>query len=171
MSTEITNRVSDSGLIEINLEEYYPQGERVVFDMKDHLFQGLVLKEKDFREFVKNEAWNKYKDKYVAILCSADAIVPTWAYMLVAIALESYAKGFVFGDLKTLETSLFLNVIAKIDPEKYRDKKIVVKGCGDVPVPESAYVELTRVLTPVVQSLMFGEPCSTVPLMKRSVQK
>ncbi len=171
MEEKIDNRVSGSGLIEINLEEYYPQGERAVFDMKEHLFQGLVLKEKDFREFVKNEAWNKYKDKYVAILCSADAIVPTWAYMLVAIALGPFAKGFVFGDLRTLETSLFIIAIGKMDPEKYRDKKVVVKGCGDVPVPESAYVELTRVLSPVVQSLMFGEPCSTVPLMKRPAQK
>src|SRR5687768_434756 len=117
---EIVNRVAESGLIEINLEDYYPTGERVLIDVKDNLFQGLILKEKDFREFVKNENWSKYQDKFVAVTCSADAIVPTWAYMLVATALQPFAKKFVFGDQKTLETVLFLEALSKINPEEYR---------------------------------------------------
>ena len=169
MEEEIKNRVADSGLTEINLEDFYSKGERILIDVKDNLFQGLILKEKDFREFVKNENWEKYKDKFVAITCSADAIIPTWAYMLIATSLQPFAKKFVFGDLKTLETVLFLESLSKINPEEYLDKKLVIKGCGNLPVPESAYVELTRMLTPVAKSIMFGEPCSTVPVMKRKV--
>lgn len=167
MEKEIANRVEQSGLTEINLEDYYPKGDRVVIDVKENLFQGLILKEKDFREFVKNENWSKYKDKFVAITCSADAIVPTWAYMILSTSLQPFAKHLVFGDLKTLETFLFTQALSKINPEDFRDKKIVIKGCGDIPVSESAYVELTRILTPVAKSIMYGEPCSTVPVMKR----
>ncbi len=164
---EIVNKVAESGLLEINLEDYYPKGERVLLDIKEHLFQGLILKEKDFREFVKKEDWGKYKDKFVAITCSADAIVPTWAYMLLSTSIQPFAKMLVFGDLKTLETVLFSQALAKINPEEFRDKKAVIKGCGNLPVPESAYVELTRILTPVAKSIMYGEPCSTVPVMKK----
>lgn len=164
---KIINKVAESGLIEINLEDYYPQGERVQIDVKENLFQGLVLKEKDFREFVKNEEWKKYQDKFVAITCSADAIVPTWAYMLIATSLQPFAKKFAFGDLKTLETILFNEALVKINPEEFRDKKLVIKGCGNLPVPESAYVEVTRILTPIAKSIMFGEPCSTVPVYKK----
>lgn len=167
MEEEIKNRVADSRLTEINLEDFYPKGERVLIDVKENLFKGLILKEKDFREFVKNEDWKKYQDKFVAITCSADAIVPTWAYMLIASALQPFAKKFVFGDLKTLETVLFNEALSKINPEEFRDKKMIVKGCGNIPVPESAYVELTRILTPVAKSLMFGEACSTVPIYKQ----
>ena len=167
MEKEIINKVAESGLLEINLEDYYPKGERVLLDIKEHLFQGLILKEKDFREFVKTESWNKYKDKFVAITCSADAIVPTWAYMLLSTSIQPFAKNVVFGDLKTLETVLFTQALSKINPEDFRDKKAVIKGCGNLPVPESAYVELTRILTPVAKSIMYGEPCSTVPVMKR----
>ncbi len=164
---EIINRVAESGLIEINLEDFYPKGERILIDVKDNLFQGLILKEKDFREFVKNNDWGRYKDKFVAITCSADAIVPTWAYMLIATSLQPFAKKFVFGDLKNLETVLFLESLSKINPEDFRDKKLVIKGCGNLPIPESAYVELTRILAPVAKSIMYGEPCSTVPVMKK----
>ena len=167
MEKEIINRVDQSGLTEINLENFYPKGERVLIDMKDHLFQGLILKEKDFREFVKNENWIKYKDKFVAITCSADAIVPTWAYMLLSASIQPFAKHVVFGDLKTLETILFTESLSKINPEDFRDKRAVIKGCGTIPIPESAYVELTRILTPVAKSIMYGEPCSTVPVMKK----
>jgi len=167
MEEEIKNRVAESGLIEINLEDFYPKGERVLIDVKDNLFQGLILKEKDFREFVKNEDWKKYQDKFVAIACSADAVVPTWAYMLIATSLQPFAKKIVFGDLKTLETVLFLESLSKINPEEFRDKKLVIKGCGNLPVPEFAYVELTRILTPVAKSIFYGEPCSTVPVYKR----
>lgn len=168
MEKEIVNRVEQSGLTEINLEDYYLKGERVLIDVKENLFQELILKEKDFREFVKNEDWKKYKDKFVAITCSADAIVPTWAYMLIATALQPFAKKFVFGDLKTLETILFNEALSKINQEDFKDKRVVIKGCGEIPVPESAYVELTRILTPVAKSIMYGEPCSTVPVMKKN---
>lgn len=167
MEEKIVNKVEQSGLVEINLENFYPKGERALIDVKENLFQGLMLKEKDFREFVKNEDWKKYEHKFVAIICSADAVVPTWAYMLIAASLQPFAKKFVFGDLKTLETVLFLESISKINAGEFRDKKLVIKGCGNLPVPESAYVELTRILTPVAKSIMFGEPCSTVPVYKR----
>lgn len=167
MEKEIVNRVEQSGLTEINLEDYFPKGERVVIDVKENLFQGLILREKDFRVFVKNENWSKYKDKFVAITPSADAIVPTWAYMLIATSLQPFAKKIVFGDLKTLETLLFLESLSKINPDDFKEKRVVIKGCGNLPVPESAYVELTRILTPVAKSIMYGEPCSTVPVMKK----
>jgi len=164
---EIINRVAESGLTEINLEDFFPKGERVLIDVKENLFQGLILREKDFREFVKNENWSKYKDKFVAITCSADAVVPIWAYMLFSTALQPFAKNTVFGDLKTLETVLFNQALSKINAEDFIDKKVVIKGCGNLPVPESAYVEVTRILTPVAKSIMYGEPCSTVPVMKK----
>ena len=166
MEKEIVNKVDQSGLIDFNLEDYYPNGERLLIDVKNNLFQGLILKEKDFRDFVKNENWEKYKDKFVAITCTADAIVPTWAYMLITTSLQPFAKKIVFGDLKTLETILFQESLSKINTEDFRDKKICVKGCGSVPVPESAYVEITRILSPVAKSIMYGEACSTVPIMK-----
>ena len=166
MEKEIINKVDQSGLMDFNLEDYYPKGERVLIDVKNNLFQELILKEKDFRDFVKNENWEKYKDKFVAIACSADAIVPTWAYMLITTSLQPFAKKIVFGDLKTLETILFQESLSKIKAEDFRDKKICVKGCGSIPVPESAYVEITRILSSVAKSIMYGEACSTVPIMK-----
>lgn len=168
METElIVNKVASSGLISLDLEEYYHPGERLVYDIKDNLFQGLLLREKDFREFIKSHDWSQYQGKNIAIICSEDAIVPTWAYMLLAISLQPHANMFVFGNMEALEDKLFSEAIAKLDPEEFRGKKIVVKGCSKFPVPISAYVEITRLLKPVVQSLMFGEPCSTVPLYKK----
>lgn len=161
------NKVAQSGLVTLDPAVFYPPGERVVYDIKDNLFMELILKEKDFREFVKNHDWAQYQDKYVAVTCSADAIVPAWAYMLLANRLAPYAKEVVFGDAEVLETVLFVKSIAGLDVEQYRDQRIVIKGCGDIPVPVSAYVELTKKLTPVVKSLMFGEPCSTVPIYKK----
>jgi hypothetical protein len=143
----------------------------VVYDIKDNLFQEMILREKDFRAFVKNHDWSQYQDKNVAIICSVDAIVPTWAYMLLALQLEPYAHHFVFGDLAALEQSLFQDALGKIDVEEFRDKKVVIKGCGDLPIPEYAYVELTRLLRPVVATMMYGEPCSTVPLFKQRKKK
>lgn len=164
---EIINKVAESSLVEFNLEDYYQKGERLVFDMKDHLFQELILKEKDFRDFVKNENWNKYQDKLVAITCTADAIVPTWAYMLVAVNMESFAKKIVFGNLEILETILFHEALSKINLEEYKDKRVMIKGCSHFPVPPSAYVEIARLFRPVVKSMMYGEACSTVPLYKQ----
>lgn len=165
---EIVNKVEQSGIITIDLEDYYPSGERVLLDIKDLLFQGLILREKDFREFVKNQDWTIYKDKYVALTCSADAIVPTWAYMLLATHLEPYAKKVVFGDLEILETILYNEALAKLDIDAYKNARIVVKGCGNLPVPKAAYVEITRLLRPVAKSIMYGEACSTVPLYKQA---
>ncbi len=168
MEDQLINKVAKSGIISIDLEEFYPAGERVLFDIKDLLFQGLILKEKDFREFIKNEDWSKYKDKYVAITCSADAIIPTWAYMLLATQLEPFAKKVVFGNLEVLETVLYDEILSKLNPNDYKDARIVIKGCGRLPVPIAAYVALTRILRPVAKSIMYGAPCSTVPLYKKA---
>jgi hypothetical protein len=164
---EIVNKVAGSGLVTIDLEEFYPKGERVVLDIKDQLFQGLLLREKDFREYIKQEDWNKYNDTYVAVTCSVDAIVPTWAYMLLASALEPYAKKVVFGTAETLETVLYDELLRGMDVQQYKDARVVIKGCGHLPVPRAAYVELTRLLRPHVKSIMYGEPCSTVPIYKQ----
>jgi hypothetical protein len=167
MAEEIINKVAQSGLITINLEDYYVKGERAVIDIQSQLYQGLLLREKDFREYIKNENWEFYRGKFVAITCSADAIVPTWAYMLLAIQLEPYAKKVVFGSLEQLETELFHEQLKRLDFESYKDARIVIKGCSNLPVPISAYVELTAALRPFAKSIMYGEPCSTVPLFKR----
>lgn len=165
--TEIINRVANSPLITFDLEDYYPEGERVVYDIKDNLFQEMILREKDFRTFVKEHDWSQYQDQYVALTCSVDAIVPTWAYMLLATKLEPYARRVVFGSLETLEAVLFQEVLSQIDPADFQDAKVVVKGCGNKPVPPFAYVEITRLLRPYATSIMYGEPCSTVPLYKK----
>ncbi|MFB2117951.1 DUF2480 family protein [Parapedobacter sp. 2B3] len=163
----IVNKVAQSGLLTVDLADFAPRGERVVYDIKDNLFQGLILREKDFREFVKVHDWQQYRDKYVAITCSADAIVPTWAYMLLANRLEPYAAAVVFGGLATLETVLFERALEKLDMERYRNQRVVVKGCGDTEIPESAFVKFTTMASKVAQSIMYGEPCSTVPVFKR----
>jgi len=163
----IVNRVANSGLVTLDLEEYYHPGERVVYDLKDNLFMGMILKEKDFRAFLKEHDWSQYAGKNVAITCTEDAIIPTWAFMLLTLNLQPYANTVVYGTLQDLDEKLYFDAIKRIDPEAYRGAKLVVKGCSKVPVPTAAYVELTRVLAPVVQSLLFGEPCSTVPLFKR----
>jgi hypothetical protein len=162
------NKVALSGLVTLDPAQFYPAGERVVYDIKDNLAQGLILREKDFREFVKGHDWSQYQDKLVAVTCTEDAIVPAWAYVLLANKLAPYAKEVVFGNEEVLETVLFIKNIAKLDIEEYRGQRVVLKGCGDVAVPVSAYVELAKILTPVVKSLMFGEPCSTVPIYKRT---
>jgi hypothetical protein len=167
--TEIINRVASSGLISLDLEDYFHDGERVVYDIKDNLFMGLVLKEKDFREFIKGHDWRQYEGKNVAVTCSEDAIVPTWAYMLLAIQLEPHANMVVFGSIEDLNSKLYDDAIQRIDFEQFRGAKVVVKGCSKVEVPTSAYVEITRCLRPIAQSIMFGEPCSTVPLYKKKV--
>ena len=166
---EIVNRVSNSQLITFNLEEFYTPGERVLFDMKDFLFQGIILKEKEFRETIKSHNWSQYTGKHVAIACSTDAIIPTWAFMLLSIALQPYANRVVFGNLAELESQLFYDSLAGINWEQYRDKKMIIKGCSKVEVPLSAYVEVTNHLRSIAGSILFGEPCSTVPLFKKKV--
>ncbi len=163
----IVNRVASSGLLTIDLEDYYQEGERELLDIAPALFQGLILREKDFRQWVKERDWGQYAGKLVAIYCSADAIVPTWAYMLLATKLEPFTKMLVFGNLETLEEVLFRKALEQIKPEDFEGAKVVVKGCSNKPVPTAAYVEVSRKLAPVVSSIMYGEPCSTVPVYKR----
>ena len=168
MEKEIINKVADSGLINLDLADYYPKGERVIYDIKQNLWQEFVLKEKDFRQFVRENDWSVYQDKFVALINSADAIVPSWAYMILTDALEPYAKEVVNGDLETLETVIFLNSMEKnLIPVDYKDKRVIIKGCGEIPIPDSAYVKAVNLLKPVVKSLMYGEACSAVPVYKK----
>ena len=171
MSEVLVNKVAESGLISFDLEEYYPKGTIRIFDLKEYLFMGLILKEKDFRAALQTTDWNIYADAYVAVTCSADAIIPMWAYMLIASYLQPVAKDVVFGDEAKLISSLLLKNLAAVNGEEYTDKRVVVKGCGDVAVPEAAYVEITNKLRPFVKSIMYGEPCSTVPIYKRPLVK
>ncbi len=171
MEDPIINKVAESGLITVDPANFLPQGETAVFDLKDYLFMGLILKEKDFREALKNLDWGQYRDKNVALTCSADAIIPAWAYMLVAAYMQPIAKEIVMGDEKELQRQLFLKNIATIKPEEFTDKRVVIKGCGDTPIGEYVYMEITKLLRPVVKSIMYGEPCSTVPVFKKSVAR
>jgi len=167
MQETIVNKVAESGLITLDLEEYYPKEEIVVFDLKAHLFMGLILKEKDFRAALQNIDWSQYQSKNVALTCSADAIIPMWAYMLVASYLRPFANEIIFGNKETVISTLILKNLSKINGEEFTDKRIVVKGCGDVQIPESAYIEITNRLRPYAKSIMYGEPCSTVPIYKK----
>jgi hypothetical protein len=167
MTDAIVNKVANSGLITLDLERFLPAAELTAFDLKDHLFMGLILKEKDFREALKNLDWNLYKDKHVAIHCSADAIIPVWAYMLVANYLQPVAATVYQGTLPELQKHLILQNIQSVNPEEFSDQRVVVKGCGDIQIENYAYAAITAVLTPVVKSIMYGEPCSTVPIYKK----
>ena len=169
MAEEIVNRVSASVLEDLNLEDYYPKEEIAVFDLKPYLFMELILKEKDFREALQNTDWTLYQGKVVAVTCSADAIIPMWAYMLVASYLQPIASEIVFGDADAALKELFLKKIASIDVSRFADKRVVVKGCGNLPVGEYAFLEITKVLRPVAKSIMYGEACSTVPIFKKKV--
>ncbi|WP_068597806.1 DUF2480 family protein [Vaginella massiliensis] len=164
---EIINKVAQSGLVNLDLEEFYPDGKRIVFDLKDWLYEEIILKEKDFRENLKKHDWSQYQDAYVAMSCSVDAIVPSWAYMLVLTYLQPYAKKVIFGDLADLDVLLYHDIIENLPIDEYVDQRIIIKGCSRKPVPENAYIELINKLQPVAKSLMFGEACSTVPLFKK----
>lgn len=164
---QIINRVSTSALVTFDLENYFEPGERVLIDLKEHLFQGMILREKDLRDFIKDHNWQQYQNKSVAITCSVDAIIPTWAFMLVAIAVNSYAKRVVLGTLSQLEEKIFREKLSEISWSEYKNAKVVIKGCSKISVPESIYVEVVNKLKPIASSIMFGEPCSTVPLYKR----
>lgn len=167
MSEElIPNKVAKSGLITLSLQDYYPDGERISLDIAPWLYEGVMLKEKDFREQVKAHNWQQYQDAYVWVYCSADAIIPQWAYMLLSAALEGLARDYTIGPREQLEALLFEQSLDKVDFSEYRDKRVILKGCGDLPIPPHAYMSLTRRLKPYVKSLMFGEACSTVPVYK-----
>ncbi|MEQ9468669.1 MAG: DUF2480 family protein [Ekhidna sp.] len=165
---EIVNRVAKSPLISIDLEEYLHKGANAIFDVKDTLYEGLILREKDFRSFLKDHDWSQYQDKNVGLVCTADAIVPTWAYMLLVTQLKDYANSVTFGDESAIEKTLIDQAINTcLEKNDLKGKKVVIKGCGNVKNIEYAYTTITDKLLPHVSSLMYGEPCSTVPIFKR----
>ncbi|WP_426432024.1 DUF2480 family protein [Winogradskyella sp. HB-48] len=167
MAEEIINRVANSKLKVIDLEDFYPSGRRVLFDIKDWLLEGLVLRENDFRAYVKEHDWSQYKDCYVALHCSTDAIIPDWAYMMISIELQGYSKSTVIGSLERLESILYTSIISNLDLSVYQDLPVIIKGCSNKPVPVNALVLLSQKLKPIAKSIMFGEACSAVPLFKR----
>jgi hypothetical protein len=166
MEDLIVNKVANSGLINIDLEDYYPKGKRIQIDIKSQLFQELILREKDFRLWIQEHNWQQYKDAYLAVFCSADAIIPVWAYMLITAQLEPLAKKIVFGDLEALESEIYKEIIDNLDVSEFRDKRLIIKGCGNLPVPRAAFLMLTNKLRPIAKSIMYGEACSTVPIYK-----
>lgn len=167
MKDEIVNRVANSALITIDLEEFYPEGKRVSLDISQWLFEGFVLKEKDFRKHVSDHDWSQYKNTYVSVHCSSDAIIPGWAYLLVSLQLTPHAKKVVVGSSEELETVLFSEIIQDLPMAEYKDKPVIIAGCSNKPIPENAYVLLAQKLHPVAKSIMYGEACSSVPLFKR----
>lgn len=167
MPEEIINRIAHSKLITFDLEDYYPEGKRVVLDIKDWLYEGFILKEKEFRTYVSEYDWEQYKDTFVALTCSTDAIIPGWAHMLIASNLQPYAKKVVVGDLEQLETSLYQSAIENLDIHPFKDKSVIIKGCSSKPVPPNAYLWITTKMQTVAKSVMYGEACSSVPLFKK----
>ena len=167
MPEKIINRVAQSKLKTFDLEDFYPEGRRLVLDIKDWLHEGLILREKEFRNFAENHDWEAYKDAYVAVDCSTDAIVPGWAFMLLTSKLQPFTKKIVQGNLELLETTLYQEIIQHLDLSEYKDKLVIIKGCSKKPVPPNAYLAITERLRPLVKSLMYGEACSAVPLFKR----
>ena len=163
----IVNKVDKSGIITLSLEELIPDKPSLFLDIKDQLFQGLILKEKDFRAWVKENNWEVYQDCYVAVYCSVDAIVPTWAYMLIATAIHAYTKDVFFCNPDHLTTLIAEKYLTNINPADFTDKRIVIKGCGDREISNHAYLKLTSLLVSEAKTVMFGEPCSTVPVFKR----
>jgi len=164
---EIINRVANSVLQVFDLEDYYPEGERLSLDISQWLWEGFVLKEKDFRDSLKNHDWQQYAGKYIALQCSTDAIVPAWAYMLVTVHLQPFAKKVVQGNIAELNTSIYQDILNNLDYNEYADKPVIIKGCAKKPVPQEAYVMASQKLLPIAKSIMFGEACSSVPLFKR----
>lgn len=166
MADDIINRVANSKLVTINLEDYYPEGKRVLFDIKDWLFEGFVLREKDFRKQVDEFDWSQYQDCFIALTCSTDAIIPAWAFMLLSIHLDSFAKKVIIGNLETLETSIYQDILNDLDVSEFENKPVIIKGCSKKPVPQNAYIMLSNKLKPLAKSIMYGEACSSVPLFK-----
>ncbi len=165
---EIVNRVAKSQLVSLDLEDYLHGGEQVIFDIKDVLYEGMILREKDFRTFIKENDWSVYQDKNVGLICTADAIVPTWAYMLLVTSLKGFTNTVTFGAGNDIEKAMINQAIEKcLENNDLEDKKVVIKGCGNIKNIEYAYTRITEKLFPKVSSLMYGEPCSTVPIFKR----
>jgi Protein of unknown function (DUF2480) len=166
MAEEIINKVSQSALLTLDLEQFFPKEKISIFDLKPFLFMELILKEKDFRAVLLTTDWTIYKDEIVGIYCSADAVIPVWAYMLVTSYLQPYAKEVIMGDETMVLQQVITDRIQAINPADYKDKRVVIKGCGDKPIGDFAFLEITKLLRPVVKSIMYGEPCSTVPVFK-----
>lgn len=168
MEDILVNKVAESGIITLNLESFLPREDKiVVFDIKPFLFREMILREKDFRAALTEHNWEQYQDKWVAVSCSVDAIIPMWAFMLISSRLTPFAAAVFSGSKEQVKEQLLLQHIEAIDSKEYADKRVVIKGCGDNPLPESAFLAITQKLTPLVKSLMYGEPCSTVPVYKK----
>ncbi|NND09364.1 MAG: DUF2480 family protein [Saprospiraceae bacterium] len=163
----LINRVAASSLVTVNLEDFYPTDEIKSFDLTDYLWKGLILKEKEFRAELQSHDWTQYNNRYLCVYCSADAIIPVWAYMLIARYAEPEALDLYCGTQEEFLHTFFHDALQSFDVQTLKDKKVVIKGCSNKPVPTSAYFELTKVLRPLVQSIMYGEPCSTVPIYKK----
>lgn len=169
MSDTFNNKVAESGLITLDLASFFPPNDIVLFDIKPHLFMELILKEKEFRAALNQVDWSQYQDKIVGVFCSTDAIIPMWANMLIVSGLSPFAKAVYFGDEKRVREQLLLDSISTIHGSDYKDQRVVVKGCGETPIGESAYIAITQKLRPFVKSIMYGEPCSTVPVYKKKI--
>jgi hypothetical protein len=169
MDEEIKNRVASSKLVTIDLEEFYPKGKRIELDISKWLFEGIVLREKDFRDEIKNHNWKQYQDCYIALTNTSDAIIPAWAFLLLTVRLTPFAKKISVGTLKQLEILIFSDIISKIDLSEYQNKSVIIKGCSNKPIPENAYIQLIQVLQPIAKSVMYGEACSSVPLFKKNM--
>ncbi|MDC8002602.1 DUF2480 family protein [Aureisphaera galaxeae] len=167
MEKEIVNRVANSPLVTIDLEELYPAGERMELDISQWLYEGLILREKEYREHINNHDWDQYKDAYVFIHCATDAIIPGWAFLLVSLQLSGIASKVHIGSREEMEASLYMDTISNLDLSEYQDKPVIIKGCSDKYIPDNAYVQLAQRLQPLAKSIMYGEACSSVPLYKR----
>lgn len=166
MAEEIINKVANSGLVNINLEDYYIQGQRFHLDIEPWLYEGLILREKDFRQSLKDHDWSIYKKAFVSVNCSSDAIIPQWAYMLIGTLLQDFTDKVIIGNAEVLEGQLMEESISKIDMSEFQDKRVIIKGCGDLPIPSQAYLSFAAKLKPFAKSIMFGEACSMVPIYK-----
>lgn len=167
MAEEIINRVAQSKLITIDLEDYYPAGKRVLFDISDWLWEGLILREKEFRKQIAAYDWSQHQGQYVALICSTDAIIPAWAYMLISVHLTPFVEKSIIGTLENLETCIYQDIIENFDVSSYQDKPIIIKGCANKPIPDNAYAMMTAKLHNIAKSVMYGEACSSVPLYKK----
>ena len=169
MENKVQNKINAGQIVTIDLEEYYPKEQQHIIDLKDNLWQELVLKEKDFREFVKNNNWSFYQDTYVGVYCSADVIIPVWAYMLVAANVAKHAKRVYFGDKTALNKKIFTEIAENLDTKDLSGKRVIIKGCGKLDIPSDAFVAITQLLQPIARSISYGEACSSVPVFKSTL--
>lgn len=169
MAEPIVNKVAESGIVTLDLETYYPAHEKLhLLDLKEFLFMGLILKEKEFREALKQLDLTTFEQALVGVTCSADAIIPKWAYMLISAKINPVAKAVLMADSEDMIRHKYHIIqLQQMDVSVYQDKRMVIKGCGEQPMSSEAYLTITNRLMPVAKSIMYGEPCSTVPVYKR----